>query len=66
MTAQHEENMNQKDIAINEAAEIIKILLECKPKTIEKHMYTDDRILNWWKKHGRGEIELIIRKKFTE
>jgi len=56
--------MDEKDIALDEAQEIIRLLIEDKLKTVEKHIYTGERIANWWKKYGRGPLELPTRKDY--
>lgn len=56
--------MNEKDIALDEAQEIIRILVEDMDKSVEKHIYTGERIANWWGKHGKGTLELPVRKDY--
>ena len=53
---------NTKKIALDEAQEIIRLLSEDKLKSAEKHIYTGERIGNWWEVWGQGEIELIAKK----
>jgi len=54
----------QKQIALDEAQEIIRLLVEDKDKTVEKHIYNGERIAEWWKKFGHGELKLPVRKDY--
>ena len=51
-----------KDIALKEAAEIIKILTQNRSKSLDKHIYTDERVARWWRHYGVGDIKLIAKK----
>ena len=53
-----------EDIGLNEAQEIIRILVEDKSKSVEKHVYTGERISTWWKKWGKGQLDLLVGKDY--
>jgi len=53
-----------RNIALDEASEIIKILHEDKDTNVSKVIYTGERIANWWKNWGIGSLNLPVRKDY--
>jgi len=51
-------------VALEEAAAIIRILVQDKPKPVEQHIYNGERMAEWWLRHGKGPLALPIRKTF--
>ena len=58
--------MSDEKIALDEAQELIRILVEDREKSVERHIYTGERIANWWKKHGKGQLDLPVKKDYPK
>ncbi len=57
---------NPHIIALLEAQDIIRILVEDKPTTVKRVVYTGERMADWWGKWGKGELAFPVRKNYPQ
>lgn len=57
---------DRKGLGLQEAQQIIRILIEDKKETAAKHIYNGERMADWWKKWGKGELAFPVSKDYPQ